>query len=117
MNLKVKTKAKHVSSQPRKQRKALYTAPLHKQQKTMHAHVAKELRAKLKTRSMQIRKGDKVKIMRGKFAKTTGKVLNVNLKRQFITVEGALLKKQGGKETFVKIQPSKVLILEAVDRK
>lgn len=116
MNLKEKTKAKHTSSKPRKTRKNLYTAPLHKLQKTMHCHLTKELRAKLKKRAIQVKKGDKVKITRGNYKNTTGKVLLVNLKKQYITIEGCKIKKQSGKETQAKIQPSNAIIIETTEK-
>ena len=63
-----------VTTQPRKQRKERYTAPLHKRQKYVHAPLSKALREELKKRNAQLRKGDTVKVMRGDHAGTEGAV-------------------------------------------
>ena len=103
------------SGQPRKKRKFIYNAPLHLAAKFLNAHLSKELRAKMKKRAVRVRKGDTVKIMSGKFAGVSGKVLTVL--PSIITVEGAVIKKIGGKEISVPIHPSKVIITQMVERK
>lgn len=57
-----------VSNQPRKQRKARYTAPLHIKQKYMGALLSKDLREKYGSRSANVIVGDTVKLMRGDHA-------------------------------------------------
>ena len=52
-----------MSIQPRKQRKALYTAPLHIRRKLMSANLSKDLRADIGKRSLPIRVGDKVQLV------------------------------------------------------
>jgi large subunit ribosomal protein L24 len=99
------------SSQPRKKRKFLYTAPLHIRRKLLAAHLSKELRSKYKTRSFPLRKGDEVEIMRGKFDKRKGKISSVNYKNYRIYVEGVTRKKTAGTEVQVAIHPSKVRVL------
>lgn len=101
------------SSKPRKQRKFLYTAPLHKRQKLVSAHLSKELRAQLKKRSLALRKGDEVRVMRGKLHGKTGKVSKVDLKKLKIFIEGVTRKKANGKETKVPFHPSNLLITKA----
>ncbi len=101
-----------MSKQPRKQRKRLYEAKLHQRHKFLHATLSKELRQKYKKRSLRVRKGDKVKIMRGSFAGHTGKVLEVDMKRIRITVDGITMKKADGSEAAVPIHPSNVMIVE-----
>jgi large subunit ribosomal protein L24 len=59
------------SKKPSKQRKAMYQAPLHRKHKLFSAHLSKELRKQWNKRSLPVRKGDEVKIMRGKFKGTT----------------------------------------------
>ena len=49
---------------------------------------AKELREKYGTRNVQLRTGDKVKVMRGQFAKKEGKVEKIFLKRGEVYVTG-----------------------------
>lgn len=102
-----------VTKQPRKQRKRRYTAPLHRARKYVSAHVARELRAKLKRRSLPLRKGDRVKVVRGRYAKHVGKITRVDLRGAKVFVEGALRKNAKGAEKLVAIEPSNVVILEA----
>jgi len=86
--------------------------PLHKRQKVMAAHLSETLSAQYKRRSLPIRKGDRVKIMRGTNAGKEGKVTAVNLKDYTICVEGIVRKKPDGKEYPIPLQHSKVMITE-----
>ena len=72
------------SSQPRKQRKYRYNAPLHIKQKFVSTHLSKNLRDKYKKRNINLRKGDSVKVMRGQFKNKSGKVEEVNLKKTLV---------------------------------
>jgi large subunit ribosomal protein L24 len=99
------------SKKPRKQRKFLYTAPLHIRRKLMSAHLSKELRQQYKRRSLPIRKGDEVLIMRGEFKKRTGKVARVDLKNYRVYVEGITRKRTVGTEVQVPIHPSNLQII------
>ena len=103
------------SKQPRKQRKFRFTAPLHLAVNFLNVHLSKELRSKLKKRNVRVRKGDSVKITRGKFSGVTGKVTGIG--RGVINVEGAVVKKMGGKETPVPIQASNVVMMQMIERK
>lgn len=105
------------SAQPRKKRKFLYTAPLHARGKMLNVHVAKPLRATLKKRAVRVKKGDSVKIVRGKFKGLAGKVMAVTLRPIGINVEGAIVKKVGGKELPVLIQPSNVILTQRGEEK
>jgi large subunit ribosomal protein L24 len=102
-----------VSKQPRKKRKEMYGLAIHARKTRLRAHLGKELREKLGTRNITLRKGDKVKILKGRFAGVEGKVVEVNSAQGTIHVEGAVAKKQKGKEAFVPIAPSTVVITEA----
>ena len=104
-----------MSYQPRKQRKRVFKAPLHTRQKMMAAHLSLKLRKELGTRSLPVRKGDTVKILRGKFRGKTGKVVRVDLRRMRVYVEGATVRKANGTEVLVPIHPSNLLIVD-VDR-
>jgi len=99
-----------VTKQPRKKRKALAELPLHSKRKLVHAHLSKELRKQLKKRAVALKKGDSVKIMRGRFKKRSGKIVKVNLRRMLVFVEGVVIKKQGGREKPAPIQPSNLMI-------
>lgn len=100
------------SKQPRKQRKYLAKAPIHIRKKLVSANLSKELRKKHNKRNIPIRKGDKVKITRGKFKGKTGKVARVYLKNTKVTIEGIQAKKQDGSKVNIKLQPSNLQIIE-----
>lgn len=104
------------SRQTRKQRKYRANAPLHIRQKFVSANISKELRVKY-GRSMPVRNGDTVKIMRGKFSGKTGKVSKVNLKRGRISVEGIQIQKKDGTKVNVYFNPSKVQITQVNENK
>ncbi len=101
-----------ISKQARKKRKQFFGAALHSRRRFVRAHLSRELREKFRKRSLPVKKGDRVRIMKGKFAGLSGKVVEVDLGRDVIRVEGAVAKKQGGKEVFVPIKPSTTLIIE-----
>ncbi|HDD40535.1 MAG TPA: 50S ribosomal protein L24 [Nitrososphaeria archaeon] len=100
------------SAKPRKQRKRLYNAPLHKLAKLMAASLSPELREKYKRRSFPVRTGDKVKILRGDFKGVEGKVTGVDRERQMIYVENVTLKKADGSTVNRPIHVSNVMITE-----
>ncbi len=99
------------SRQPRKQRKYRHEAPLHTRHKFLSANLSKELRKKHGMRSLPVRTGDEVIIMRGAFTDKKGKVLKVNVKTSKVTVEGITRKKADGTKLNVHLDPSKVQIV------
>ena len=100
------------SKQPRKQRKYRAEAPLQIKRNFLSVNLSKELRKKHKTRNLPLRKGDLVKISRGKFKKKQGKVIEVKIKKQKIYIEGIQVKKRDGSKTNVPIQASNLQIIE-----
>jgi len=99
-----------VSAQPRKQRKLLFNAPLHRRRKWLAAHLDEPLLLKYDRRSLPVVKGDTVKIMRGIFRGHVNKVIKVDVKRGFVEVEGAIMTKADGKKVAKPIHPSNLLI-------
>jgi len=100
------------TKQPRKQRKFLHNAPLHLRSKIMAATLSENLREKYGVRNLPIRVGDKVKVMRGDFKGKEGKVMEVDLKRYRIHIEGVTQKKTDGTEVYYPVHPSNVMIVE-----
>jgi large subunit ribosomal protein L24 len=107
------------SKQPRKQRKYLANAPKHIKKKFVAAPLSKDLREKHSRKSFPIRKGDKVKVMRGNQKGKLGKVENVNYKTLKLYIENIHFVKKDGARSFIPIHPSKVQIQELIldDRK
>ncbi len=105
-------KTQPTSSKPRKQRKWLADAPLHKRQKMLASTLSKELRTRYKRRSLSVHKGDRVKVMRGEYKGTTGLVMKVDLKEYTIYVDSVKAKKVNGTEVPRPISPSNVMLTE-----
>src|SRR4030067_2739738 len=95
---------------PGKQRSRLFNAPAHKRHKLMSAHHAPELMKSHGARTLPVRKGDTVRIMRGDHEGFEGKVSTVDLKNYRIFLEGLTREKVDGTVIFVSVHPSKVLI-------
>ena len=102
-----------MSIQPRKQRKALYNAPAHARGKHLSATLSKDLREKLGKRSLPIRSGDKVTVLRGDFKGHEGKVLDVDYSSYKVTIEEVTLSKPDGTATFLPVDPSNLMIIDA----
>ncbi len=78
----------------------------------MRAHLSKELREKYGYRSFGLRKGDTVKIVRGKFRGKEGVVEKVSGDK--IYLENIKIEKQEGKRVPVPIHVSNVIITKLV---
>lgn len=100
------------SVQPGKQRKFRHNAPLHVKQKLVHVHLSAELRQKYGTRNVQVKVGDKVKILRGQFAKKEGKVERVLLKRERVFITGIENIKKDGTKLPTQLHPSNLMIID-----
>lgn len=98
------------SKQPRKQRKYLHNMPKHLQQQQMSATLSKDLRKKYGRRNIEVRLGDEVMIMRGKFAKRVGKITEVDLNNTKVAIEGIQNTKRDGSKTSLWFYPSKLMI-------
>ena len=99
-----------MSIQPRKQRKMRYNAPIHRRRKMIASHLAEELMLKYNKRSVPVKKGDTVKIIRGGLKGHIGKVASVDTRKMKITVEGATIAKADKSQVARPIDPSNVII-------
>ena len=100
------------STKPRKQRAYVQNAPLHIRSTLLGSHLSKELRTKLKKRSLRVRKGDKVKVMRGTHKNKTGIVDLIDMRRMKVIIVGVDHVKKDGNKTPYPIHPSNLLIQE-----
>lgn len=98
------------TTKPRKQRKKLYQAPLHKRYRRFSASLSPELKSSHNTNSIPVRVGDTVRVMRGDYKGFEGKVSEVNRKEYRIFVEGVTREKVDGSTALIPIHPSKVMI-------
>ena len=103
------------STKKRKQRKYLYNAPLHIKRKHLSTHLSQELRDKYKKRSIPLRKGDTVKILRGGLRGHVGKVSEIHTKKMMVAIEKAALTKADGKSIPKLIHPSNLVVMKLHD--
>lgn len=94
------------SRQPRKQRKFRHNAPLHVRHRFLSVHLSPDLRERYGKRSLPVRNGDEVEVMRGGDKGMRGKVERVDLKKQKIYITGLVVKKSDGSEVMKPLQPS-----------
>ena len=74
------------------------------------ASLSSELRKKFGKRSARINKGDTVKILRGEFYGTAGKVTKILTRKNSITVDGVKREKVKGEKIDVPIHATNVII-------
>jgi len=111
------SKSWKASKRPGKQRKYAYNAPLHIRRKFLTVHCSTEIKEKTGKRNEIVKKDDKVKVIKGKFKGTIGKVLGVNVKTTMITVENVQVSKRDGSKVNAKMRPANLLIIELAERK
>ena len=94
----------------RKQIKLLYTAPSHIRHRKLSATLSSTLRERYHAKSLPIRKGDTVKLMRGEHEEREGKIVRVNQKSYMVFIEGVTKDKEDGTPRLLPIHPSNVMI-------
>ena len=100
------------SKKPNKQRKYRSNAPLHIKHKFMSSHLSTELKQKHEKRSIPLRKGDKVKVMRGNLKGKVGFVEKVASKIEKVFLTGIEVIKKDGTKKLVPLNPSNLLIIQ-----
>jgi len=100
------------STKANKQRKARVNAPLHKKKRMVAVHLISSLMSDYNVRSVPVRKGDTVKIIRGAedLKKSEAKVASVDLKKMKIIIENITIPKADGTQKPKPIDPSDCII-------
>ena len=98
------------STQPRKQRKYRHNAPLHIRAKFMGVHLDASLRKTHSKRSLAVRKGDTIKVVRGQHKGKTGVVERVSLTYQKVYVKGISNQKRDGSTSLIALEPSNLVL-------
>jgi large subunit ribosomal protein L24 len=98
------------SVQTRKQRKYRYNAPLHVRHKFMGVHLEAGLRKTYGVRTLAVRKGDTVKVVRGQYKGKTGKVDRVDLQYTKVFIASIAITKKDGSKALIPQQPSNLVI-------
>lgn len=99
-----------ISSKPRKVRKRQYVARHHQKSKMLHAHLSDSLATQYGTRSLAVRRGDRVLVQRGDYAGQEEEVTEVDLDRRYVYVKEITQEKVDGTKSFVPIRPSNLEI-------
>ncbi len=101
------------SKQPRKQRKFVKNAPLHIKRKVLlSAHLSKELQDQYGRRTITLRRGDKVRVLRGDFKGKTGVIDSISLVRGTIRIRGIEVVKKDGTKIMKSIPASNLEIID-----
>lgn len=100
------------STKANKQRKARANAPLHMKKRMVAAHLSSALMSEYNVRSLPVRKGDTVKLLRGAkdFKTSEAKVASVDLKSCKIIVENVTVPKADGTQKPRPVDPSDVML-------
>jgi large subunit ribosomal protein L24 len=91
-------------------RKRWFKAPIHRRRKFLSAPLSPELRAQYGTRSLPVRKGDTVVILKGDWKMKEGRVTRVDSKGMRIYVEGLTRERMDGSTVPIPIRPWNVMI-------
>ena len=102
------------SSDQSKQRKYRLNAPLHLKRNFVAAHLAPELKDRYNARSIPLREGDTVKVMKGEFAGLIGKVNRVDLRKGSVYVDGAERIRKDGTKSYFPLRPSTLLLVDII---
>ena len=100
------------SKSPRKQRRRVQNAAMHERKNMLKCRLDEFLQEEYGLRSLVVKKGDLVRIMRGQFRDTEGKVTEVSYKKGVVYLDNATITKADGKESSVPIHPSNLLLVK-----
>ena len=103
---------KPISKSPRKQRRRVQNATLHERKNMLKCRLDEFLQEEYGLRSLVVKKGDLVRIMRGQFRDTEGKVTEVSYKKGVVYLDNATITKSDGKESSVPLHPSNLLLVK-----
>jgi large subunit ribosomal protein L24 len=77
---------------PRRQRKALYTAPTFQRRRRMTVPLSRDLRTRFRARSLPIRKGDTVRVLSGSFVGREERVAKVDRRSYAVVLDNVTVK-------------------------
>ena len=90
----------------------MHNAPVHDNKKRLRCRLDEFLQEQYGLRSFVVKTGDLVKIMRGQFRDTEGKVIRVDYKDVQVFLDSATVTKADGKEVNIAIHPSNIMIVK-----
>lgn len=96
----------NVTADRSKNRKARFNAPSHKRRLLMSAHLSKDLQKQYGVRSLPVREGDTIMVMRGHQKEKSGVVNQVYRKKWFIYTDKIIREKSKGQTVSIAIRPN-----------
>lgn len=100
------------TKKPAKQRKRLFEAPSHRRGRIMSVHLTSDLRTNYNSRSIPVRSGDTVRVLRGDYKGFEGRVTRVDRKGYGVFIDGINREKADGTQISVPTHPSKLEIIK-----
>lgn len=97
---------------PKKQRRRIYKSPLHSHKKMLKCRLDEFLREEYGLRSLVLKKGDLVRVMRGQFRDTESKVVRIDHRNLRVYLESATTTKADGKEAQIPVHPSNLMLVK-----
>ena len=98
------------SIQPRRQRKAVFTAHAAERRKRMTVPLSRELRTKYKRRNLPVRKGDTVRIISGSYVGQEQRVAKVQRRIYAVTLDNVTGKTAEAKLKPLPVRPSHLVL-------
>ncbi len=99
------------SKNPSKQRKYRRNAPKHVKDKLLSARLSDEIRDELETKTLPLRRGDRVQVMTGEFEGSKGIIRNIDREEQKVYIDGLSKNRQDGTEIHVPFAPSNLQVV------
>ena len=99
-----------ISRQPRRQRRAMYEADLFERRKRTSVPLSRELRGRYGRRSLPVRKGDTVRVLRGSYVGREERVARVDRRSYTVTLDNVTAKTGEAKLKQLPIRPSALVL-------
>lgn len=99
------------SKNPSKQRKYRRNAPKHVKDKLLSARLSDEIRDELETKTIPLRRGDRVQVMTGEYEGSKGIIRNIDREEQKVYIDGLSRNRQDGTEVHVPFAPSNLQVV------
>ena len=99
-----------LSRQPRKQRKAVFSAHQFARRRLLSVPLSKELRARYGRRQLPVRKGDTVRVLRGSYEGQEERVAKVDTRGRTITLDNITVKKADAKLKPLPVAPNHLVL-------
>ncbi len=100
------------SEKARKQRKKRENAPHHRKRKIMSSTLSDKLKERYGTRSLPVREGDEVEVMRGSFKGHVDNVAQIDRKSEKVYIEDVTVQKADESKEPHGIHPSNLRIVD-----